>query len=197
MGARTGATPSAVSVTHGSWRSSSLWTLTSSETRSWVLELAWGPVRCVCVWVAWVCCCRTDCIMREHCFSSGSKINSEPLHYSWAWMWDLSQQNRNNKECLLRGCREWSLLGRCSLSLSPLSECCISIDTTVWIDSRKGTRVMLFNVLKVHWYSVCVCVCYSTPWLRCGFRKHQRWTPVSSITAAHSWATCWTSETWS
>lgn len=39
-------------------------------------------------------------------------------------------------------------------------------------------------------------VCSSTPWLRCGFRRHQRWTRVSSITAAHSWATCSTSETW-
>lgn len=39
-------------------------------------------------------------------------------------------------------------------------------------------------------------VCSSTPWLRCGFRRHQSWTRVSSITAAHSWATCSTSETW-
>lgn len=41
-----------------------------------------------------------------------------------------------------------------------------------------------------------MCLCLSTPWLMCGFRKHQRWTRVSSITAAHSWATCSTSETW-
>lgn len=52
-----------------------------------------------------------------------------------------------------------------------------------------------------HVFLVIVCVfllyvCSSTPWLRCGFRRHQRWTPVSSITAAHSWATCLTSEIW-
>lgn len=46
--------------------------------------------------------------------------------------------------------------------------------------------------------SVCVCVCarYSTPWLRCGSRKHRRWTPVSSITAGRTSATCSTSGTW-
>lgn len=39
-------------------------------------------------------------------------------------------------------------------------------------------------------------VCSSTPWLRCGFRRLPRWTPVNSITAVRSWATCSTSETW-
>lgn len=45
-------------------------------------------------------------------------------------------------------------------------------------------------------FVVCLPVCSSTPWLRCGFRRHQSWTPVSSITAAHSWATCSTSAIW-
>lgn len=48
----TGVTRSTVCVTHGNWRSLLLWTLTSSGTRSWVLEQAWGPVGCVFQW--WV-----------------------------------------------------------------------------------------------------------------------------------------------
>ncbi len=63
---------------------------------------------CVCVFVC-VWCCRTDCIIGEHCFSFGSEINSEPLHYSWACMRDSSQSDRNTQECLFGWCREWGL----------------------------------------------------------------------------------------
>lgn len=44
----TGVTHSTVCVTRGNWRSLLLWTSTSSGTRSWVLERAWGPIGCVC-----------------------------------------------------------------------------------------------------------------------------------------------------
>lgn len=54
METHTGATRSTVSVTRVRWRSLLLWTLIPSETTSWVLELAWGPIRCV------LYCCKTN-----------------------------------------------------------------------------------------------------------------------------------------
>lgn len=71
----------------------------------------------------------------------------------------------------------------------------------VWTNCRKWTTC-LFYWIKTSSppfpLRVCVCVCarYSTPWLRCGSRKHRRWTPVSSITAGRTSATCSTSGTW-
>lgn len=183
MGTPTGVTPLTVSATHGNWRSSSLWTLTSSETRNWVLGLEWGPIRWVTVYV---CCCGTDCIMGEHCSSVGSQINSEALYYPWTCIWDSSQNDRNTQVFV------WMAL-RMRFE-GTHSECCIMFAPAFRSNWTKGQDWCRFVCLKVHLYSLWVY--FSTPWPRCGFRRHQRWTPVSSITAAHSWVICSTSGTW-
>lgn len=138
-----GVTPSTVSVTHGNWRSSLSWTSTSSETRSWVQAQAWGPIRWACMYLYMcVCCCRTDCIMWEHCSSLGSKINSQPLHspsiIPVCWI---------QQQCLFQWQRGMSFVGDSVRSLPFLPEWCTVIHATIrtncsWI----GFNVYLYSL---------------------------------------------------